>query len=61
MRLSVIVPGYENPSWRWFRCVDDVYAETLAQLIDNFTLFGVKRNAHSGIVQSQVVLDDLFR
>lgn len=115
MRLSVIIPGYENPSWRWFRCVDDgsrkdalsdfndprvrcvrlgengglsvarnagldaargeyvtfvdsddevmddVYAKTLAQLIDNFTLFGVKRNAHSGIVQSQVVLDDLFR
>ena len=25
------------------------------------TTFGVKRNAHSGIVQSQVVLDDLFR
>ena len=26
VRLSVIVPGYENPSWRWFRCVDSVLA-----------------------------------
>lgn len=26
MRLSVIVPGYENPSWRWFRCVDSILA-----------------------------------
>ena len=26
IRLSVIVPGYENPSWRWFRCVDSVLA-----------------------------------
>lgn len=24
------------------------------------TTFGVKQNAHSGIVQSQVVIDDLF-
>lgn len=26
IRLSVIIPGYENPSWRWFRCVDSVLA-----------------------------------
>ena len=26
IRLSVIVPGYENPSWRWFRCVDSILA-----------------------------------
>lgn len=26
VRLSVIVPGYENPSWRWFRCVDSILA-----------------------------------
>lgn len=25
------------------------------------TTYGVKRNAHSGVVQSQVVLDDLFQ
>ena len=25
------------------------------------TTYGVKRSAHSGIVQSQVVLDDLFK
>lgn len=26
IRLTVIIPGYENPSWRWFRCVDSVLA-----------------------------------
>ena len=26
VRLSVIVPGYENPSWRWVRCVDSILA-----------------------------------
>lgn len=33
MKLSVIVPGYNNPKWRWLRCVDSLLAAKADEII----------------------------
>lgn len=39
----------------------DVTGTKKAVHLTYVTTFGVKRNRHSGVVQSEVTLDDLFR
>lgn len=53
--------GRKEEKARLLKYAESDESEFVAVYLTYVTTYGLKRNRHSGIVQSEVTLDDLFR